>query len=141
MDILLVEDNPGDARLAREAFSASTAVINLHVACDGEDAMSFLRQVGVHIHAPRPHIILLDLNLPKLDGRETLTQIKNDKRFRAIPTIILTTSDLEADITYCYDNYANCYFQKPAQWDKFGDIVKHVNEVWLGLAMLPNMRG
>jgi CheY-like chemotaxis protein len=140
VDILLVEDNPGDVRLAREAFSHSNVTINLHIARDGEDAMSFLRREGVHIHAPRPHLILLDLNLPKLGGRQTLIQIKSDERFKAIPTVILTTSDLEADISYCYENYANCYIRKPTQWDAFGDIVKHVNQVWLGLAMIPNMQ-
>src|ERR1700734_3716690 len=93
MDILLVEDNPGDARLAQEAFSHSSAPVTLHIVSDGEDAMSFLRREGVHVHAPRPHLILLDLNLPKLSGRETLAQIKGDNRFKSIPTVILTTSD------------------------------------------------
>ena len=113
MDILLVEDNPGDVRLAQEAFRNSNAAVTLHIARDGEEAMSFLRREGVHVDAPRPHIILLDLNLPRLDGRETLAKIKSDKSFKAIPTIILTTSDAEVDISYCYENYANCYVRKP----------------------------
>jgi len=113
----------------------------LHIVSDGEDAMSFLRREGVHVHAPRPHLILLDLNLPKLSGRETLAQIKGDNRFKSIPTVILTTSDAEEDISYCYENYANCYVRKPTQWDAFGDVVKHVNSVWLGLALLPPVRG
>src|SRR5580704_10122450 len=98
MDILLVEDNPGDARLAQEAFSHSNAPVTLHIVSDGEGAMSFLRRDGLHVHVPRPHLILLDLNLPKLSGREILTQIKGDNRFKAIPTVVLTTSDTEADI-------------------------------------------
>jgi CheY-like chemotaxis protein len=137
MNILLVEDNPGDVRLAQEAFRHSNAPVILHVVSDGDEAMSFLRREGVHVHAPRPHLILLDLNLPKLDGRGTLAQIKNDKDLRAIPTVILTTSDVEDDIRYCYENYANCFFRKPAQWDAFADVVKHVSKVWLGLALLP----
>ena len=141
MDILLVEDNPGDARLAQEAFSHSSAPITLHIVSDGEHAISFLRREGAHVNVPRPHLILLDLNLPKLSGRETLAQIKGDNRFKAIPTVILTTSDAEEDISYCYENYANCYVRKPAQWDAFGDVVKHVNSVWLGLALLPPVRG
>jgi two-component system, chemotaxis family, response regulator Rcp1 len=137
----LVEDNPGDARLAQEAFSHSNAPVTLHIVSDGEGAMSFLRRDGLHVHVPRPHLILLDLNLPKLSGREILTQIKGDNRFKAIPTVVLTTSDTEADITYCYEHYANCYVRKPAQWDAFEGVVKHINEVWLGLAMLPPAKG
>jgi two-component system, chemotaxis family, response regulator Rcp1 len=113
MDILLVEDNPGDARLAQEAFRQSNAPVSLHIVSDGEDAMSFLRREGVHVHVPRPHLILLDLNLPKLSGRESLAQIKGDNRFKSIPTVILTTSDAEEDVSYCYENYANCYVRKP----------------------------
>jgi chemotaxis family two-component system response regulator Rcp1 len=117
MDILLVEDNPGDARLAQEAFRQSNAPVSLHIVSDGEDAMSFLRREGVHVHVnvhvPRPPLILLDLNLPKLSGRETLAQIKGDNRFKSIPTVILTTSDAEEDVSYCYENYANCYVRKP----------------------------
>jgi|SRR5580658_4619829 chemotaxis family two-component system response regulator Rcp1 len=137
MDILLVEDNPGDARLAKEAFRHSKAPVTLHIVGDGVDAMSFLRRQGVHVHAPRPHLILLDLNLPALSGRETLSLIKNDDSFKEIPTVILTTSDSEEDISYCYKNYANCYVRKPTRWDAFGEVVKHVNDVWLGMALLP----
>ena len=133
----MVEDDLGDARLAKEAFRSSEVPVNLHVMHDGAEGMSFLRREGAHVNAPRPHLILLDLNLPKVNGREMLVQIKSDKRFRAIPTIILTTSEADKDIDYCYDNYANCYFLKPTEWDAFGLIVRHVNEVWLGLAKLP----
>jgi CheY-like chemotaxis protein len=138
MEVLLVEDNPGDARLAQEAFRSSEAVVSLHIANNGEDAMTFLHRQGLHINAPRPDLIILDLNLPKTGGREILTQIKNDADLKAIPTIILTSSDAETDIRYCYEHYANCYFKKPTHWEAFGVIVKHVNEVWLGLAMLPD---
>jgi two-component system, chemotaxis family, response regulator Rcp1 len=103
--------------------------------------MAFLRQEGAHLDAPRPHIVLLDLKLPKMGGLEVLAQIKNDKHLKAIPTIILSTSDLESDIRSAYENYANCYFIKPAEWDAFGIIVKHVNDIWLGLARLPDMEG
>lgn len=138
MDILLVEDNPGDVRLAQEAFSRSNSSVNLHVAYDGEMAMSFLRREGDHLGAPRPHLILLDLNLPKMDGRETLAQIKKDENLKVIPTIILTSSDAEPDIRYCYQNYANCYVRKPTEWDGFDLIAKDVNDLWLGMALLPN---
>jgi two-component system, chemotaxis family, response regulator Rcp1 len=141
MDVLLVEDNPGDARLAAEAFRNSEVPVKLHTVSDGLEAMLFLRREGAYVRAPRPQLILLDLNLPKVDGRETLAQIKTDPRFKAIPTVILTTSQSEEDITYCYENYANCYFLKPTQWDSFTAIVRHVNEVWLGVAMLPGMKG
>jgi CheY-like chemotaxis protein len=140
MDVLLVEDNPGDARLAREAFRNSDAVVDLHIVRDGEAAMEFLHRGGIHINAPRPDLIILDLNLPKLGGREILTKIKYDKNLRTIPTIILTSSDVETDIQYCYEHYANCYFRKPTHWDSFGVIVRHVNEVWLGLAILPGIK-
>ena len=141
MDILLVEDNPGDVRLAQEAFSYPNSPIKLHIARDGEAAMAFLRKEGGHLDAPRPHVILLDLKLPKIGGLEVLAQIKSDKHLKAIPTIILSTSDLESDIRSAYENYANCYFMKPAKWDAFDSIVKHVNDVWLSLAKLPNTEG
>jgi chemotaxis family two-component system response regulator Rcp1 len=141
MEILLVEDNPGDVRLAQEAFSYPNSPIKLHVVCDGETAMAFLRKEGSHREAPRPHVILLDLDLPKMGGLEVLAQIKTDKLLKAIPTIVLSTSDVESDIRSAYENYANCYFTKPAEWDAFGTIVKHVNDVWLGIARLPVVQG
>jgi CheY-like chemotaxis protein len=141
MDVLLIEDNLGDIRLVREAFYAADISASLHITCDGEEAMTFLRRGLANTKIPRPDLILLDLNLPKMGGREILTQIKYDKNFRMIPTIILTSSDVEMDIRYCYEHYANCYFRKPTQWDAFGKLVKCVNELWLGLAMLPDMKG
>ena len=138
MDILLVEDNPGDVRLAHEAFNNENSPVNLYVAGDGKIAMSFLRREGKYSDAPRPNLILLDLNLPKMDGRETLAQIKQDEDLKVIPTIILTTSDLETDLRYCYQNHANCYIKKPTEWDGFKLIARHVNDLWLGVALLPN---
>jgi two-component system, chemotaxis family, response regulator Rcp1 len=129
--ILLVEDGVGDARLAREAFRGINSSIGLHVAGDGVEAMAFLRREGAHAHAARPDIILLDLNLPKLGGREVLAQIKQDESLRSIPTIILSTSDKPEDIDYCYQHYANCYIRKPERWDEFDDLVKRVNDFWL----------
>jgi two-component system, chemotaxis family, response regulator Rcp1 len=141
MDILLVEDNLGDIRLVREALEGTVVSASLHVAYDGEEAMTVLRRGLTQTNTSLPDLILLDLNLPKMDGREILTKIKYDKNFRMIPTIILTSSDAETDIRYCYEHYANCYFRKPTQWDAFGKLVKYVNELWLGLAILPEMKG
>jgi two-component system, chemotaxis family, response regulator Rcp1 len=137
MDVLLVEDNVGDVRLAQEAFRHSEQPINLHVACDGVEAMAFLRQEGAYVQAPRPNLILLDLNLPKMDGREVLNKIKADKNLKIIPTIILTSSELDADIQHCYENSANCYIRKPRDWDVFEHVVKSVNNFWFVLAQLP----
>jgi chemotaxis family two-component system response regulator Rcp1 len=138
MDVLLVEDNVGDVRLAQEAFRGSDQPIKLHVANNGVEAMAFLRKEGVHARAPRPNLILLDLNLPKMDGREVLVIIKEDAALKSIPTIILTTSELDADVDFCYRNGANCYLRKPKSWDDFHNIVKSVNTYWFALAKLPN---
>ena len=140
MDILLVEDSPGDVRLAQLAFGKSERPVNLHVASDGVEAMAFLRKEGPNIGAPRPQLILLDLNLPRMDGRELLALIKKDEDLRAIPTIVLTASDSEEDILYCYRHHANCYIRKPEQWDAFDRVVRHVNEFWLTKAKLPAQR-
>jgi two-component system response regulator len=99
--------------------------------------MAFLRQEGVYVHAPRPNLILLDLNLPKMDGREVLAKIKTDKSLKSMPTIILTSSELETDIQHCYENSANCYLKKPTDWDTFDHVVRSVNKFWFGLAKLP----
>src|ERR1700685_154506 len=123
MDVLLIEDNAADVRLAREAFRLSTKPINLHVIGDGVEAMPFLRQDGAYVDAPRPHVILLDLNLPKMDGREVLAILKSDIDLKTISTIILTTSDAKSDIDYCYQNSANCYIRKPEDWDSFSNVV------------------
>jgi chemotaxis family two-component system response regulator Rcp1 len=137
MDVLLIEDNPADVRLAREAFGVSKKLINLHVVGDGVEAMAFLRRDGDYIHAPRPHVILLDLNLPKMDGREVLAILKNDIDLKAIPIIVLTTSDARADIQYCYDHSANCYIRKPDDWDTYKHVVRGINSFWFSLVKMP----
>jgi len=135
--VLLVEDSPGDVRLTQEAFRYAGDPVNLHVASDGVDAMSFLRREGIHRDAPRPDFILLDLNLPKMDGRQVLSEIKNDPALKSIPTIILTTSDAEADIVKSYQLQANCYLSKPVQLDEFENLVKSINDFWLVKSKLP----
>ena len=135
--VLLVEDSPGDVRLTQEAFREANKTIQLHVANDGVEAMAFLRQQGRHAGAPRPDLILLDLNLPKMDGREVLAHIKEDDGLKTIPTVILTTSEAEADIVRSYQLQANCYLSKPVQLDAFEALVKSINDFWLTKAKLP----
>jgi two-component system, chemotaxis family, response regulator Rcp1 len=137
IEVLLVEDNPGDVRLTQEAFRGYSKPIRLHLAADGIEAMAFLRREGIHANAPRPDLILLDLNLPKMDGREVLALIKKDQSLKIIPTIILTTSDDEADVMISYQLQANCYLRKPAQWDAFDGLVRSINAFWLTKAKLP----
>lgn len=139
-EVLLVEDSAGDVRLMREAFHAANPAIQLHVASDGMEAMAFLMHEGCHIHARQPDLILLDLNLPKMDGREVLAQIKKDDRLKTIPTVILTTSDAEADIAESYQLQANCYLTKPVQLDAFEALVKSINDFWLTKVKLPQKR-
>jgi CheY-like chemotaxis protein len=140
IEVLLVEDSPGDVRLTREAFRDANASVRLHVASDGVEAMAFLRQEGDHIDAPRPDFILLDLNLPKMDGREVLAHIKENQSFKTIPTVILTTSDAEADIVRSYQLQANAYLSKPVQLDAFESLVKSINDFWLTRVRLPKQR-
>ena len=135
--VLLVEDSPGDVRLTQEAFHDADPEIDLRVAVDGVEAMSYLRREGVHIDAPRPDFILLDLNLPKMDGREVLAHIKEDDDLKTIPTVILTTSDAEADIVTSYKLQANCYLSKPVQLEEFESLVKSINDFWLTRVKLP----
>jgi CheY-like chemotaxis protein len=137
LEVLLVEDSPGDVRLTKEAFREANRSINLHVACDGVEAMAFLRKQGPHSGAPRPHLILLDLNLPKMDGREVLAYVKEDQDLKTIPTVILTTSEAEADIVTSYQLQANCYLSKPVQLDEFEALVKSINDFWLTKVRLP----
>ena len=137
IEVLLVEDSPGDVRLTREAFRDANGAIHLNVANDGVEAMAFLRKTGKHVDAPRPDLILLDLNLPKMDGREVLAHIKDDESLRLIPTVILTTSDSEADIAKSYQLQANCYLSKPVQLDAFESLVKSINDFWLVKVKLP----
>lgn len=140
IEVLLVEDSPGDVRLTKEAFRDANGAIRLHVASDGIEAMAFLTHQGVHADAPRPDFILLDLNLPKMDGREVLATIKSDDNLKTIPTIILTTSDAEADILKSYELQANCYLTKPVQLGEFEEVVKSINDFWLLRAQLPMRR-
>ncbi len=137
IQVLLIEDSPGDVRLTQEAFRSANPTIHLHVASDGAEAMAFLKHQGAHSEAPRPDLILLDLNLPKVDGREVLAQIKKDEGLKTIPTIILTTSDAEVDIAKSYQLQANCYLNKPVQLDQFENLVKSINAFWLVDAKLP----
>jgi len=137
IEVLLVEDSPGDVRLTREAFHEANGSIRLHVASDGVEAMAFLHRKGVHAKAPRPDFILLDLNLPKMDGREVLSTIKSDDNLKTIPTIILTTSDAEVDILKSYQLQANCYLTKPVHLDEFDAVVKSINDFWITRAKLP----
>jgi two-component system, chemotaxis family, response regulator Rcp1 len=138
--VLLVEDSPGDIRLTREAFRDANESVYLHVATDGVDAMAFLKHEGPHVYSPRPDLILLDLNLPRMDGREVLAHIKADDNLKMIPTVILTTSDAEADIAYSYRLQANCYLNKPVQLEAFESLVKSINDFWLMKATLPQQR-
>ena len=135
MEVLLVEDSPGDVRLTQEAFRESN--VQLHVAADGVEAMAFLRHEGGYRGAPRPDLILLDLNLPRMDGREVLAQIKADHSLKTIPTVILTTSESEADIVKSYQLQANCYLSKPVQLDAFESLVGSINDFWLTKFKLP----
>jgi CheY-like chemotaxis protein len=140
IEVLLVEDSPGDARLTREALRDANTSVHLHVVCDGVEAMEFLRREGAHGNAPRPDLILLDLNLPRMDGREVLSLVKADPSLRTIPTIILTTSESEADVTTSYQLHANCYLSKPVQLDAFESLVKSINDFWLTRVTLPSER-
>ena len=140
IEVLLVEDSPGDVRLTQEAFREANRSVHLHVAADGVEAMAFLRHEGTHVQAPRPDLILLDLNLPKMDGREVLALIKKDESLKTIPTIVLTTSEAEADIARSYQLQANCYLSKPVQLDAFEALVKTINDFWLTKCKLPQQR-
>ena len=135
--VLLVEDSPGDVRLTQEAFRKANHAVQLHVATDGVEAMAFLNQEGAYADAPRPALTLLDLNMPRMDGREVLSRIKNDDGLKDIPTVILTTSTAEEDIARSYQLNANCYFSKPVELDEFENLVKSINDFWMATAKLP----
>lgn len=140
IEVLLVEDSPRDVRLTQEAFRDANPSIRLHVAPDGVEAMAFLRHEGIHAQSPRPDLILLDLNLPKMDGREVLAHIKEDATLKTIPTEILTTSDAEADIVKSYQLQANCYLSKPVQLAVFESLVGSINDFWLTKVKLPQQK-
>jgi chemotaxis family two-component system response regulator Rcp1 len=137
VEILLVEDNPGDVRLTQEALKESKVTNNLSVAEDGVEALAFLKQEGKYADAPRPDLLLLDLNLPKKDGRELLEEIKADENLKRIPVVVLTTSKAEEDILRMYDQHANCYITKPIDFDQFIDVVKSIEDFWLTIVKLP----
>jgi two-component system, chemotaxis family, response regulator Rcp1 len=135
--VLLVEDSPGDIRLTQEALKDAKIHINLQVVRDGEQAMSFLMREGEFANAPRPDLILLDLNLPKKDGREVLKEIKESLTLKIIPVVILTTSASEADILRSYSLHANCYITKPVSLDGFLTVVKSIDNFWMSVVKLP----
>lgn len=141
VEILLVEDSLGDVRLTREAFKEGKLTNNLHVVHDGEAALEFLRREGAHKEAVRPDLILLDLNLPKKDGREVLAAIKADDNLKRIPVVILTTSKAEQDVLRAYDLHANCYVTKPVDLEQFLLVVKMIEEFWLQIVKLPRSNG
>jgi len=137
IEILLIEDNPGDVRLTQEAFRENRIANRLNVARDGLEAMAFLRREKEFGDAPRPDLILLDLNLPKKDGREVLAEIKQDEDLRRIPVVILTTSQADEDVLRSYDLHANCYVTKPVDLDQFMKVVKSIENFWFSIVRLP----
>ena len=137
VEVLLIEDNAGDIRLTQEALKESNLLVHLSIARDGEEAMAFLRRQGAFADSPVPDLILLDLNLPKKDGREVLQEIKADARLKRIPVVVLTTSQADSDILTTYGFHANCYITKPVDMDQFIKIVKMLEEFWFTIVKLP----
>ena len=137
VEILLVEDNPGDVRLTQETMKEFKVLNNLSVVGDGVEAMAFLRREGKYAKASRPDLILLDLNLPKKDGREVLAEIKRDEQLKRIPVVILTTSGAEQDILKTYELHANCYIKKPVDLDQFSAVIKSIEQFWFTIVKLP----
>ena len=138
IDILLVEDDPGDVLLIREAFEDNKVHNRLHVVPDGVEALTFLRQEGVHADAPRPDLVLLDLNLPRKDGREVLAEVKGDESLQHIPVVVLTTSKAEEDVLRSYKLHANAYVTKPVDFDRFIDVVRRIDEFFVTVVKLPS---
>lgn len=139
IEILLVEDNPGDVRLTVEGLKESNVRNNLHVARDGVEAMAFLRGEGSQTGAVRPDLILLDLNLPRMDGREVLSEIKSDAKLKTIPVVVLTTSRSEQDVLRSYELQANCYISKPVDLEQFITVVKSIEDFWFTIVTLPHV--
>jgi chemotaxis family two-component system response regulator Rcp1 len=137
MQVLLVEDNPGDVRLTREALKDAKVHLELNVVPDGVEAMEFLNRVGSYAESPRPDLVLLDLNLPRKDGREVLEEIKGDPALQTIPVVVLTTSASEADILRTYMLHANCYISKPVDMEGFLTVVRSIDDFWLSVVKLP----
>jgi two-component system, chemotaxis family, response regulator Rcp1 len=141
LDILLVEDNPGDVRLTQEAFQKANANVRLHVVSNGLEAMAFLHHEGIYGNVPRPALIMLDLNIPMLDGRAVLVRIKTDEQLKSIPVLVLTLSDAPADVRNSYQAQANCYLKKPITLDEFQDLILSVNRFWLtNVRLAPSSR-
>jgi chemotaxis family two-component system response regulator Rcp1 len=138
VEILLVEDNPADVRLTREVLDNGDGLTHLSVVADGEEAMAFLRKQGDYAGSPRPNLVLLDLNLPKKDGREVLEELKGDSDLRRIPVVVLTTSAAESDISRSYELHANCFITKPLDLDDFFSVVRSIKDFWLASARLPS---
>jgi two-component system response regulator len=139
-EILLVEDSPTDVLLAREALEHAKVLNTLHVVSDGVEAMAFLRREAPYENVPRPDLVLLDLNLPRKDGREVLAEVKNDENLKRIPIVVLTTSRAEEDIFKAYGLHANCYVTKPVDFDQFADVVKMIENFWFTVVSLPPER-
>jgi CheY-like chemotaxis protein len=137
VEVLLVEDDPGDVLMTREALQDYKVKNNLHVVNDGEQALAFLRNEGDYQDAPSPDLILLDLNLPRRDGREVLAEVKADERLRRIPVVVLTTSEAEEDVLRSYDLHANAYITKPVDFERFVSVVRHIDEFFVTIARLP----
>ncbi len=137
VEILLVEDNPGDVRLIKECLQQSKFRHTLHVCVDGEDALAYLHKRGDYTDTPRPDLIILDLNLPMLDGRETLALIKKDRDLRSIPVVVLTSSEAAHDVSKIYDLQANAYIVKPTDLEKFAEAMRSIEEFWMKTARLP----
>jgi CheY-like chemotaxis protein len=137
IEVLLVEDDPGDVLMTREALADSKLLNTLHVVDNGEEAIAFLRRENSHADAPRPDLILLDLNLPRVDGREVLSIVKNDPALRQIPVVILTTSDAEEDVLRSYDLHANAYVTKPVDFEAFVDVIRQIDDFFLSVVRLP----
>lgn len=138
VEILLIEDNPGDVELTREALADSAVATHMSVAHDGESALAFLRREGQYSVAPRPDLILLDLNLPGVDGKAVLTAVKSDPRLRSIPVIVLSSSQAEDDVTRAYQLLANCYVAKPVGYGRFSEIIKSIEQFWFNVVRLPH---
>ena len=137
VDILLVDDSPTDVMIAKEALAVSKLLNRVHVVVDGDEALDFLYRRGKHQNAPRPGLVLLDLNLPKRSGREVLAEIKGDESLKSIPVIVLTTSNAESDVMSSYEAHANCYITKPVDFDQFSQVVQSMHNYWFYLVTLP----
>lgn len=138
LEILLVEDNEGDIRLTIEAFKEAKITNEVKVVRDGEEALDYLRKQGNYAGVPSPDIVLLDINLPKVDGKEVLSTMKNDPLLKSIPVIMLTTSSADSDVQESYDNHANCYVIKPVDLNKFMEVIRSIEDYWVSIVKLPN---